>query len=222
VEQRDRATKTEALTRQPCAAQLPPPGRGAHPRRAAVPATPWPVALLGLLLLFAAATPHAATHWPSAQPDYPLPPDDPALLFFLQRSMNPNTVVYAARLDARGRLDDEQPVEAFWLRFNTDGKRRELNFIERLLAYGVRSETHPDEPGRYITEIVGFGTRPFVVDLDATGRPRATVQINGRPARLASIYLQLDETSSWPKVDAIELRGTDRVSGERVMERFVP
>src|SRR3954471_21247017 len=64
-------------------------------------------------------------------------PDEPGQLFYVQRSPNANTVVYAARLDAKGNFDSRAPVEAFWRKFNIDGSKQGLNFIERMMAYGV-------------------------------------------------------------------------------------
>src|SRR3569833_3950055 len=64
-------------------------------------------------------------------------PDEPNQLFFVQRSPNANTVVYAARLDAKGEIDRNDPVEAFWRKSNIAGAKVGLNFIERALAYGV-------------------------------------------------------------------------------------
>jgi hypothetical protein len=56
-------------------------------------------------------------------------PDEPNQLFYVQRSPNSNTVVYAAKLDAQGNVDSRTPVEAFWRKFNIDGSRQPLNFV---------------------------------------------------------------------------------------------
>ena len=75
-------------------------------------------------------------------------PDEPNQLFYVQRSPNSNTVVYAARLDARGDFEST-PVEAFWRKFNIDGSKQPLNFMERLMAYGVRM--NPQHKGQPVT-----------------------------------------------------------------------
>jgi hypothetical protein len=41
-------------------------------------------------------------------------PDEPNQLFYVQRSPNANSVVYAAKLDAKGNFDSRNPVDAFW------------------------------------------------------------------------------------------------------------
>ncbi len=55
-------------------------------------------------------------------------------LFVIERSVNGNTVHYDAKLKD-GKLDPQQPVVAYWI-LSENGKRQELNLLERLKAYG--------------------------------------------------------------------------------------
>ena len=78
---------------------------------------------LPFLLLLLAAWPAAARDFastvtesdtlPRLRPEFQTP-GEPNQLFYVQRSVNANTVVYAARLDARGDFDSREPVEGFW------------------------------------------------------------------------------------------------------------
>src|ERR1700743_2045859 len=82
------------------------------------------------------------------RPDFKLP-DEPNQLFYIERSVNSNTVVYTASLDALGAFNDKAPVDAYWRWFNVDGHKKPLNFVERMMAYGVHVD--PVEPGRPLT-----------------------------------------------------------------------
>lgn len=84
---------------------------------------------------------------PVVRPDTPVP-DDPGLVFYLQRSTNRNTVVYVANFDSEGRLDPDDPLSVYWRRFSESGQPRRLNLIERTLAYGV-SVSAGGDPGSY-------------------------------------------------------------------------
>ena len=48
---------------------------------------------------------------PAVQPSYPVP-DDPDLLFYVQRSANSNTVLYVVRRDAQRHINPDSPVVA--------------------------------------------------------------------------------------------------------------
>ena len=90
----------------------------------------------GALLLLAAALLLSA-----AGENFPVPKEENQI-FFVQRSLNSNTIVYTARLDGEGRLDARRPVDVFWRRFNDEGERKELSKLERSLAYGGRMGGH--------------------------------------------------------------------------------
>src|SRR5689334_9174796 len=94
------------------------------------------IALLALPILPVHARDFSSAVSESDQPVHLRPefkvPDEPNQLFYVQRSPNANTVVYAAKLDAKGNFDSRAPVEAFWRKFNIDGSKRSLNFIERM------------------------------------------------------------------------------------------
>ena len=155
-------------------------------------------------------------------PDYPVPPADANRLFFLQRSSNSNTVVYDANLTPDGKLDPERPVEVYWLRYNTTGERRALNFIERHLAYGVESRPADDGEGAFTVNIVAFKERRLLVFLDEEGRVRATTTIAGRPARLRRLFVEVVEGSLLPAVVHVDIFGEDAKTGAALHERFVP
>lgn len=72
-------------------------------------------------------------------------PTEPAQLFYVQRSTNRNTVIYAARFDAQGRLDPSNPIAVYWRRYEEEGQIQELSAVQRLLAFGVSVRPLPTE-----------------------------------------------------------------------------
>ena len=147
-------------------------------------------------------------------------PDEPNQLFYVQRSPNANTIVYAARLDANGTIRRDDPVEAFWRKFNIDGGKQPLNFIERMMAYGVRTDAV--KPGAPITfTIAALPERKLTLTLDAGKRPQALMQIGTRTVKLAYVYLHVVEGGLMPSVPELDIFGTDIASGKTVHEHLV-
>lgn len=144
-------------------------------------------------------------------------PDEPNQLFYVQRSPNSNTVVYAARLDATGNFDSRTPVEAFWRKFNIDGSKKSLNFIERMMAYGVRAKA-----GNPVTfAIAALPERRLTLSWDAQHRPQATMQIGSRTVKVAYVYLEVEEGGLMPDVPALDIVGTDIASGKAIREHLI-
>jgi hypothetical protein len=139
-------------------------------------------------------------------------------LFHIARSKNQNIVYYDIRVDRSGRLQRGSPVDAYWLMHAEDGRREELSWLERKLAYGY--------------EIEGINDQGFTLWLSAAfdrkltirfqqGRFRASTSIRGQQASLKRIYVRTDE-GVVPKVLSVDLHGTDPVTGRAVSERLTP
>jgi hypothetical protein len=146
-------------------------------------------------------------------------PDEVNQLFYIQRSPNSNTVVYTARLDAQGNFDSRTPVEAYWRKFNIDGSRQPLNFIERMMAYGVKLNAR--QPGQAVTfDIVALPQRRLTLSLDARHHPQATMSIDGHTVKVVYVYLQVVEGGLMPRVPALDIFGIDTSSGKAVHEHL--
>ncbi len=167
-------------------------------------------AVLGLL----AAAVCAAPLFPAAARPEVLP------LFIIERSKNANVVHYDAQLDADGRLNPKEPVIAYWIMLAEDGRREELNWIEKKKAYGF--DIKPDASGdSYSLTVVSAPDRPITVK-KAGKAARAELAIDGRPAVLEKMYINSTDGLTGPKVHYIELHGKDIKTGEKRLEKIVP
>jgi len=147
-------------------------------------------------------------------------PDEPNQLFYVQRSPNANSVVYAAKLDAKGEIDRRDPVEAFWRKFNIDGAKVGLNFIERAMAYGVKVDHVTD--GKPVTfTIAALPERKLTLTMDAQHHPQALMQIGGKSVKVAYVYLQVVEGGLMPSVPSLDVLGTDIASGKAIHEHLI-
>lgn len=138
-----------------------------------------------------------------------------APLFLIARSKNRNVVHYSARLQD-GQLHPESPVEAHWQMLAEDGRREELSWAERKLAYGFSVSELAPESCRL--QLVAFKNRSLSVERQAQSF-RAVVSIAGKRAVLERIFVQTHEGGILPSVEYLELFGT-ALSGGAVNERL--
>ena len=190
----------------------------------------WPEMKLSFVLIaLLAALPAQARDFSSSvsesneivhlRPEFKVP-DEPHQLFYVQRSPNANTVVYAAKLDTKGDFDSRTPVEAFWRKFNIDGSKKSLNFIERMMAYGVRAATRKASQPIVFT-IAALPERKLTLSWDAQHRPQATMAIGNRTVKLAYVYLQVEEGGLMPDVPSLDIVGTDIANGKAIREHLI-
>jgi hypothetical protein len=158
---------------------------------------------------------------PVIRADFPIPSEEGGLLFYLQRSMNPNTIVYVANLTPDGEFDAKEPVKAYWRRFNDDGAIRELDTDEKIFAFGVKSKPAKSGQNTYFVNIVSYPRRKARVTFDENGHPVALAEMGGREARLIYAYMQLGEGWLMPTIRYVDVFGQDVKTGEYLHERIV-
>lgn len=174
------------------------------------------LALLCSLSLF--AQPHEQK--PSVFSTFPVPPESKALLFYIQRNKNANTIVYEARLGADGKLAGKDPVMVNWIRYTEGGKREPISVLENNVAYGVRHKR--TENGVAWMKFAATGKYPFTVELNKDGQAEARTFIGGTYARLEHVEIQAKEDSFWPTILHIDIFGTELGSGRPVQDRYIP
>jgi hypothetical protein len=140
-------------------------------------------------------------------------------LFFIERNKNRNLVQYDIRLTENRDLPDLKPVNAYWILEN--GKREELNSIERKYAYGVIRQEKLDK-GKFKVILAAFKSWEIIVER-VNDSFKAVVSINGRESILQRIYINSEETRvGFPRVLYVELFGRIKETGLPVRERIAP
>ncbi len=152
--------------------------------------------------------------------NFPTPPQNEVSLFYLQRSQNANTIQYDINLAEDGKIDSDDPVEVYWLRYETTGHKKDLKWLERIMAYGVKSRKL--SPDAFEVKMVAYDKRPILVHQDYSGEVDAKMKINGKMVRFKSIFIDMIERGWFPTIKTIELFGEDLETGEQVYERFSP
>lgn len=153
---------------------------------------------------------------PVARPDFPAP-TDANIVFYIQRSMNSNTVVYTVNLRGDGTIDPKQPVKAFWRRFNSDGAVKALGFLEKQMAYGVQARKGK-AAGEFLVSFVALPGRTATLKQGADGKVELTFPMGKYRAKPVYAYAEIDEGGMMPKVTRVTLYGVDQDSGKAVVE----
>lgn len=138
-----------------------------------------------------------------------------AELFRIERSKNKNVVVYRAHQVQSG-LRAASPISAYWLMLAEDGRREELTWAERRLAYGF--EVTDVSAERCRLTLSACSQRSLRVERADEGF-RATCHIGGQRAVLQRIFVQTREGALLPGVQHVDLFGTS-LTGAPLSERL--
>lgn len=154
----------------------------------------------------------------------PPPPHNKNMLFYLQRTLDKNTVIYELNYESNGELNKSKPVKVYWLDFDNGWKVSPLTFAQNMFAYGVESELVNEMEKVFKINLVSF--KKIDLYLKPTGKEKryqAHVSLNGKPSLLSKIFVKIvGGTYIKPVVSYIELIGKDLVTGELIREKIKP
>lgn len=157
------------------------------------------------------------------QDTFPVPANIKNQLFYLQRTTNTNTVVYALNINSKGVLDESTPVKVFWIRYPEGGMQKELNFIQKAFAYGTISKKNKD--GSFTIQLVAYKKKEFILKKSATDDTyKLYTQINNKESEIKRIFIKIDPGGTLfnPNIAYVEMKGKEAVNSKPIMERFKP
>lgn len=151
--------------------------------------------------------------------EFPVPPHTKQSLFYIHRNLNYHSVVYDINLTEKGVIDPDAPVKIYWIRYGEKNKYKELNYMERTFAYGLKSQRIG--PGRYRASFVAKKEKSVDVYVDEQGQATALMKIDNKISKLVRIFVQVAEDGWWPKVAYVEFFGTDFITNLPTYEKLV-
>ena len=149
---------------------------------------------------------------------YPKPDYGINSLFYIQKNTNTSVVMFEAVRDANGEIDEDDPIHTYWIRYNEDSARGELNYIERKLAYGT-TVTKLEKPGHYEFTVVAFKDKVFEMYKNDKNEIQVNTLIGKKMSRFHNVYLHLVNNLFIPSIDYIELFGSSLDTGQPVYEK---
>ncbi len=150
-------------------------------------------------------------------------PSEKKQLFYLQRDPDENTVVYQVNLDEKSqRIDEGKPVNVYWIRYAEGGTRKELNLIQRTMAYGISHKALDN--GDFELRLAAYKSLPLRLSYCKTRKKHLVyASINNREVILDRIFVRIDGGTMFsPDIAYFELFGRDTVTHALVSQRIKP
>ena len=156
-----------------------------------------------------------------AQTSYPVPPKNSKMLFYLQRTFNRNTIVYELNSLADGKLNIENPIKAYWIRYEDDGRTAELSYIQRKV-YGVKCVPIDKTNSSFSLTFSNFNRRKITLSKESNGSYKAFISINNQKTELESVFIKSEKNVlGIITYKYIDLSGVSTVTGKKTTERMM-
>ncbi len=155
---------------------------------------------------------------------FPVPPINKNRLFYLQRTINRNTLIYEINYNADGAVNRKNPVIIYWIDYDNGEKISQLTYIQNKFAYGIVSDEIKEAKTLFKINLVSY--KKIDMYLKPTGKNGSYemhVIINGKPCILDNILIHITGgTYLKPVVSSIELTGKELFTGKEVVEKIKP
>ncbi len=148
---------------------------------------------------------------------FPTPKNISNQLFYVQRDPNINTVICQLNIDNDGELNQDHPVNVFWVRYGEKGEKKDLNYIQRKFAYGVNTRNLGN--GQFQLTFVSYKKLPLILSKsNADKKYRVYATVNNKKMILDRIFLRIEGGTFWvPNVKYVEFRGYDVANTSKVL-----
>lgn len=132
------------------------------------------------------------------------------LLFYIQRNLNINTVAYSLDLQPDGTLNQESPIDIYWVNYEEEVKRKALNNIQKL-AFGCKFCKINHETFKF--NIVSYPLQEFFLTKNDQGTFKVFSTLQNEMSVVSNIYVYAEEFGVFPQIKFIEFFG-NRVSDD--------
>lgn len=183
---------------------------------------------LGLLLIMLMLTGVSGSNQIMAQTsgrsneadNFPTPPPNNTMMFYLQRTPNTNTIVYALNCDKNNKLLDSEPIKVYWIRYTEEGNPvRNLNYIQKKFAYGIKTQKSGKDS--WNLSMVAYDKLPLTLRKGKQGAYNVFVTINNKDYIFRKAYIKVDGGSFWsPNIPYIDIYTKDEVLGKEITHRI--
>ena len=152
---------------------------------------------------------------------FPTPKNIDNMLFYIQRDPNTNTAIYAINYQENGKINKNNPIKSYWIRYAEKGVKKDFTYIQRKFAYGIESKTLNDE--EFELQFVSYKKLPLTLKkLDSDQKYHVFVNVNQKKIQVEKIFIRIEGGSFWlPNVKYAEVTGIDASSNKIITERML-
>lgn len=154
--------------------------------------------------------------------EFPIPKLTENDLFYIQRTPNTNTIVYALNFNEKNQLVEDEPVKVYWLRYAETGQKEELSYIQKHFAYGI--ENQKLTKNQYELNFVSYKNLKMQLEYSKKESAYQIISIvNDKKMVVKQIFLEIDGGTFWlPKLVCVKVSGIDWKTGKEMTQYFKP
>ena len=155
---------------------------------------------------------------------FPTPSGIENMLFYIQRAKDHNTIIYQLNIDENGDLNEENPINPYWIKYTDEKKETPLTMIQQKFAYGLKIKLVDKENKIYQFNFVSYKKESFYLKKDKKdNKYHVYGKINEKLAELDNIFINIQGGTFWfPKIEYVAINATCVKSNKALVEKITP
>lgn len=143
------------------------------------------------------------------------------ILFTIERSRDIDKVYYEINLNDDERLNEQEPIKAYWVRHTRNNQIEPLTRIQKKISYGLLfSDVTPYSAS---FQFASFSEREFKLKKTPQGIFRVYTQSANQLLEVQKMFIEFEGgTYLMPKIGRVDLYLIDTNTGKTVIEAFEP
>jgi hypothetical protein len=142
-------------------------------------------------------------------------------LFKIERSRDPDIVLYDVNVDSQGNLDTSMPISVYWKKFTENGAFEPLTGIQKRFGYGIKYQNISEHSAEF--KFVSSLERIFELRKSGDDHYRVYTYADGKKVEVKSLFIHFEDDAFWfPEISRIEVVGIDIAQGGLINESIIP
>ena len=152
---------------------------------------------------------------------FPTPQFKSNTQFYLQRTTDINTIMYELNI-TNGKLNESNPINAYWIRYTENGKTQSLNALQKRYAFGVSSKKINNN--HFQLFLAGYPKIPLNLRRKNNNKYQTSIAVGEQEIIVQKLHIEIKPGGSFwsPNVSYIEIAGLDAMSGKYASHRIYP
>ncbi len=163
-------------------------------------------------------------HFTDENKKFPKPTGIKNMLFYIQRSMNTNTIIYELNISEKGILNAEEPIKYYYINYANHSEIEPVSDIQKRLAYGIKIKLTNKEKPSYTFSFNSIKNREFYLMSSVKDKKfHVFCTINKEVTILNNVFITMENNFvGFPSIYKIELFGTNVANNGDISESFKP
>lgn len=155
---------------------------------------------------------------------FPQPKDIKNMLFYVQRTLNTNTIIYELNTNEGGELNTKDPIKFYYINYANHSEVEPVSSVQKKYAYGIQVKLIDKDKQSYAFSFNSFKDKPLYLMQSAKDKKfHVFCYINKQLAVLNNVFVKMESNFvGFPHVREINLLGTGVAKNDDLVETFKP